>query len=245
MTHLNISHFAGSKRSSVQSQALLQYARTPYDANATKQEVEVPIVKKNAEGLTNEQQILRDVETLVVAGRQHELVDYFKGVDAKDIPIRVGEWELRINVRRQDNVPVSRTIIALPLTVRTRATFERGCMAVLKNAGYSDEDAKRYYKAAWKKKYVWLEVVVKATLEMIEALNTTAVLDSYLAAPDARKLAHCMQVPKSPYRISHTSFLAAVEMARLVILARGGKVRPFVERIDKGKTSKPSEGTVH
>lgn len=246
MTHLSINRFAGVKRNSVQNQALLQYARSPFEVPPKPaEEAKVPLVETTEEGLTLKEQMLRDIEHLVVTGRQRELTAYFEGVDGKDIPINVGEWEIRVNVRRQDNIPVSRTVIAIPLTMRTRMTFERGCMAVLKEAGFSEQDAKLYYKAAWKKKYVWLDQVVSATAEMLAALNTTPVLDSYLSAPDPRALAHRMQLPKNPYRIAHTSFLVAVEMSRQVILARGNKTRPYTERINKSKPITSPVSKVH
>lgn len=165
-----------------------------------------------------EQQGILDVEKMVLEGRQRDLAEYFD--NWVKIPNRLGEWNLRINVRTQDHVAVSRTIVALPLTVRTREIFEIGCLKTLENAGFSELDAKRYFKNAWKKKFVWVDGVISATLEMIEAFQNTSVLDSYEQSGDPRRLAATVTVPKNPYTISHTHFLVAVNMAKCVISVR-------------------------
>lgn len=167
---------------------------------------------------TKEQQGIIDVEKMVLEGRQRDLAEYFDNWSR--IPARLGEWDLRINIRKQDNVAVSRTIVALPLTVRAREIFEQGCLATLVAAGFNEDDAKRYYKAAWKKKFVWVDGVISATKEMIDAFQNTSVLDQYEQAGDPRRLASTVKVPNNPYQTSHAHFLVAVTMARLVIQAR-------------------------
>lgn len=158
------------------------------------------------------------IDQLVGDGRQKDLTMIFD--TWSPVPTRMGDWELRVNVRRQDNVAVSRTIVAIPHTVRARKIFERGCLTTLKNAGYTDQEAASYYKAAWKKKYVWIESVYLATHEMIHAFQNTSVLDSYEKAGDPRRLAQSAGVPKNPYLTSHDHFLVAVNMAKCIILAR-------------------------
>lgn len=167
-----------------------------------------------------------EIEQMVREGRQKDITAFFD--KWKEVPSRIGDWDIRVNVRRVDNVAVGRTVVALPLSVRARGIFEQGCLATLKKAGYSDEDAARYYKAAWKKKYVWVDTVISAVKEMIDAFQNELVLTSYEAAGDPRRLAANTGVPRNPYLVSHAHFLVAVEMAKCVIKARlaGDEVKP-------------------
>jgi hypothetical protein len=159
-----------------------------------------------------------EIEKMVREGRQNDITAFFD--KWRDIPSRIGDWNLKVNVRRVDNVVVGRTIVALPLTVRTRAIFEQGRLTVLKAAGYTSEEAARYYKAAWKKQYVWVDTVIAAVKEMIDAFQNERVLTSYELAGDPRRLAANTGVPRNPYLVSHAHFLVAVEMAKCIIKAR-------------------------
>jgi hypothetical protein len=165
-----------------------------------------------------EQAAAAEIELMVSEGRQKDITQFFD--KWKEVPKRVGDWDIRVNIRRIDNEPVSRTVVALPLTVRARTIFEKGCLATLKKAGYSDEDAARYYKAAWKKKYVWVDSVISAIKEMIDSFQNDLVLSSYEAAGDPRRLASNTGVPRNPYLVSHAHFLVAVEMAKCIINSR-------------------------
>lgn len=172
-------------------------------------------------GVTDEQDdkaLIAIVENYVEEGRQKDLTDYF--AKYKQVPSRVGDWELRVNVRHQDNVPVSRTVVAIPLSVPAREIFRKGCMATLQKAGFDEESAKLYYAAAWRKKYVWVDSVIAAVKEMIDELKNVSVLESFEQAGDPRRLASTVSVPKNPYLTSHAHFLVAVEMAKAIIAAR-------------------------
>ena len=169
-----------------------------------------------------------EIESMVADGRQKDLADYFD--KWPEIPARLGEWELRVNIRRQDNKDVGRTIVAIPLTVRARHVFEQGCLKVLERAGFSEGDAKRYYKAAWQKKYVWVDTVISAANEMVAAFHNTSVLEQYQQSSDPRRLAALAGVPKNPYQTGHFHFGVAVEMAKAVIQARqSGEAAQVVE----------------
>lgn len=162
-----------------------------------------------------------EIEQMIAEGRQGDLVKFFE--NWREVPTRLGDWELRVNIRRQDNAPVSRTIVALPLTVRARAVFKKGNLAVLAKAGFSEEDAGFYFKRAWKKKYVWVDSVIAAAKEMIDAFQNTSVLESYEAAGDPRRIASTVKVPANPYLCSHAHFLVAVDMAKCVIKDRNDR----------------------
>lgn len=167
---------------------------------------------------TTDQSVVATIDDLVIAGKQKEITVYFEKHD--QVPARVGDWQLLVNIRRQDGSPTGRTVIAVPLSIRTRNIFKIGCLETLKAAGYSDEDAARYFSAAWRKKYVWVDAVISAVKEMIDAFQQDSVLVSYEMAGDPRRLANTMMVPKNPYQTSHAHFLVAVEMARLIIRNR-------------------------
>lgn len=161
---------------------------------------------------------IESIEKMVAEGRQGDLARFFSQWD--NPPSRMGEWEIRVNVRSQDNTEVSRTVVALPLTVRARSVFEKGCIATLRAAGYTEAEAGWYYKAAWKKKYIWIDAVISATKDMIDAYQTTMPLDNYEKSGDPRRLAASVSVPKNPYLTSHAHFLVAVEMAKYIVKAR-------------------------
>lgn len=162
-----------------------------------------------------------EIERMIAEGRQVDLVEFFE--KWREVPKRIGEWDIRVNIRRLDNEPVSRTIVALPLTVRARGIFKKGCLVVLAKAGFSEEDAGFYFKRAWKKKYVWIDSVIAATKEMIDAFQNTSVLESYEAAGDPRRIASTVKVPANPYLCSHAQFLVAVDMAKCVIKDRNDR----------------------
>lgn len=224
MTYLNMAHRFGGKKNNTPQTPEGQARHRPHSATfsrgSTHTTAHRPAVRPHpvAPVTTADEAAVAEIERIVGEGRQKDLTDFFHGWSR--VPHRLGEWELRVNVRKQDDKEVGRTIVALPLTVRARGVFEQGCLATLANAGYSDDDAKRYYKAAWKKKYVWVDTVIAATKEMIDAYQTTAPLINYEEAGDPRRLASTVSVPKNPYTTSHAHFLVAVEMAKSIIVAR-------------------------
>lgn len=170
----------------------------------------------------NPDQLLLDrIEDLVLAGNQKDISVLFQ--NHREVPARLGEWELRVNIRLQDNVAVGRTIHAIPMTVRARTIFEEGSIVRLKSLGYTDVEARTYYKYAWRKKYVWTEAVLTCVKELIDSFQVENVLESYEVAGDPRRLAHSTGVPANPYTISHDHFLVAIEMARRIIRSRRGK----------------------
>lgn len=223
MTYLNMAHrFGGNKKNSPQSSEG-QRPRThtaSFSRGSNNHPAQRPAHRPAVAPLASpaDEAAVTEIERIVSEGRQKDLVQFFHGWSR--VPHRLGEWDLRVNIRKQDEKEVGRTIVAIPLSVRTRAIFEKGCLATLKAAGYSDEDAKRYYKAAWKKKYVWVDSVIIATKDMIDAYQTTAPLESYEEAGDPRRLASTVSVPKNPYLTSHAHFLVAVDMAICIIEAR-------------------------
>lgn len=162
---------------------------------------------------------VKEIDRIVSEGRQKDLVNFFEGWSR--VPNRLGEeWEIRVNERKRDDEVVGRMIVALPLTARARVVFEKGCIATLINAGFNEADALRYYKNAWKKKWVWVDSVIAATKEMIDAFQVTEPLKNYAEAGDPRRLAFEVSVPKNPYLTSHDHFLVAITMAKLIIEAR-------------------------
>lgn len=223
MTFLNMTHrFGGNKKNTPQTsegQRHRQHAST-FSRGSNNHSAHRPAVRPHVAPLASaaDEAAVAEIERIVGEGRQKDLVQFFHGWSR--VPHRLGEWELRVNIRKQDELEVGRTIVAIPLSVRTRAVFEKGCLATLLLAGYNEEDAKRYYKAAWKKKYVWVESVIAATKEMIDAYQKIEPLENYEAAGDPRNLARTVSVPKNPYQTSHAHFLVAVEMAKCIIIAR-------------------------
>lgn len=184
-----------------------------------------------------------EIDKMVQEGRQKDITAFFGSWT--QVPSRIGDWEIRVNVRRQDNVPVSRTVVALPLTVRARGIFQQGCLATLKNAGFTPKDADRYYKHAWKKKYVWVDSVISAVKEMIDAFQNVSVLDSYEIAGDPRRLAATVMVPRNPYLTSHAHFLVAVDMARCIVKVRQDGEDADLEATDDMPHGKPETNTSH
>lgn len=167
---------------------------------------------------TADQSAAAEIEKMVSEGRQKDITGFFS--TWSNIPNRLGDWEIRVNTRRQDNEPVSRTVVALPLTVRARSAFEKGCLKTLENAGFTEEDAMRYYRSAWKKKYVWVDSVISAVKEMVDAFQNVSVLENYELSGDPRRLASTVSVPKNPYLTSHAHFLVAVDMSKCIIKLR-------------------------
>jgi hypothetical protein len=209
MTFLSMSRFGGEKKTMPRIyETANQNRRVPVGAR----------VHDSSPQFTGEEGMIKKIDEFVEQGRQNDLTMYFTGWE--NVPQRVGDWSLRVNIRRQDGVPVARTIVAIPLSVRSRRIFEKGCLEVLRAAGFSDEDAKRYYKAAWKKKYCWVDSVISATKEMIDAFQVTNVLESFEESGDPRRLAAQVSVPKNPYLTSHAHFLVAVDLAICIIKAR-------------------------
>lgn len=182
-----------------------------------------------------EQMRIDQIEELVLAGRQKEICNLF--ADVKNPPARLGEWELRVNIRLLNSEPVGRTIHAIPLTVRTRMIFEEGSINRLKSLGYTDDEARCYYKYAWKKKYVWVEEVLTCVKEMIDSFHVENVLESYQAAGDPRRLANTTGVPANPYAISHSHFLVAIDMARRIIRQRRAKEEVAVPKTNASEQS--------
>lgn len=164
------------------------------------------------------QLLVEEVEKLVLDGNQNGIATFF--ADWPVPPTRVGDWELRVNVRRLDGVPTSRTIHALPLTLRAREIFEAGAVKRLTNLGYTPEEARTYLKLAFRKKYVWVESVLEAVKEMMNSFQGVTELNSYELAGDPRRLASTIGIPANPYKTTHSHFLVAIEMARLMIDAR-------------------------
>ncbi|BDD79483.1 hypothetical protein [Burkholderia phage FLC8] len=223
MTYLNMAHrFGGNKNKTPQSTEGQRHRphTSTFSRGGNNHAAHRPAHRVAPAPLASaaDEAAVAEIERIVSEGRQKDLVQFFHGWSR--VPHRLGEWDLRVNIRKQDEKEVGRTIVAIPLSVRTRAIFEQGCLATLANAGYSVEDAKRYYKAAWKKKYVWVDSVIAATKEMIDAYQTTAPLESYEEAGDPRRLASTVSVPKNPYQTSHAHFLVAVDMAICIIKAR-------------------------
>lgn len=181
----------------------------------------------NTDLTARQQDIINEVERLVASGHQKEITTFFNSWAS--IPSKMGEWQFRVNFRRVDNAIVGRTVVALPLSFRTRTIFEKGCKATLIEKGFTKEDADRYYKFAWKKQYVWVDTVVSAVSEMIAAFRTTDVPQSYLETGDPRRLADSVKVPKNPFLVSHTHFMVAAEMAILVIDARNRDERDNIK----------------
>lgn len=161
---------------------------------------------------------IESLEAMVGEGRQKDLATFFG--NWRNPPPRMGEWEIRVNVRSQDGDEISRTVVALPLTVRARGIFESGCIAVLRKNGYTEDEAAWYYKSAWKKKYVWVDTVITATKEMIDAYQTVVPLENFEVNGDPRRLASMLGIPKNPYLTSHAHFLVAVSMAKAIIKYR-------------------------
>jgi hypothetical protein len=223
MTYLNMTHrFGGNKNTKPQSPEGQRHRphTAAYSRGGNTQSAHRPAVRAHHVPLASaaDEAAVSEIERIVREGRQKDLVVFFHGWNR--VPHRLGEWELRVNIRKQDEKEVGRTIVAIPLSVRTRAVFEQGCLATLVNAGYTEDEAKRYYKAAWKKKYVWVDSVISATKEMIDAYQKTEPLENYELAGDPRRLASTVSVPKNPYLTSHAHFLVAVEMAKCIIVAR-------------------------
>ena len=189
-------------------------------------------------GLTARQQdIVQEIERLVETGQQKEITAFFDSWAVP--PNRIGDWQFRTNHRRVDSAIVGRTVIALPLTVRARAIFEKGCLTTLARHGFTPDDAARYYKYAWKRQYVWVETVLIAVSEMIAAFRTTDVPASYLETGDPRRLADAVRVPKNPFLVAHNHFIIAAEMAILVIDARNREALdpPLVDRRQASSTN--------
>lgn len=218
MTYQSIDRFTSGKVIPPNNQAILQHARRSFSDASIGQHTGVPKVKTESSALTVEETVIAQIEALVVSGRQKDITDFFSAW--VDVPPRLGEWQLRVNYRRQDNKVVGRSIIATPLTVRSRNIFEKGNLANLISTGYSPSDAAFYYKAAWKKAYVWIDTVKEAVLEMILAFQTTTTLEAYRDAGDPRTLARRCAVPKNPFKTSHVHFLVAIEMAIGIINMR-------------------------
>lgn len=223
MTHQAMDRFTNAKHIPSSKQAILQHARRSLSNPPKFQPRGVANVKHNEVSATLEENMIAQIEALVVSGRQKDITDFFSGWN--DVPVRVGEWKLSVNHRRQDNVIVSRTIVATPLTVRSRNIFERGSLANLVSMGFSPEDASFYYRAAYRKSYVWIDVVKEAVLEMINSFQTITTLESFQRAGDPRALAKRVAVPKNPYCIGHMQFLVAIEMAICVINSRNAAAK--------------------
>lgn len=218
MPYQQIDRFTSGKLVPPNSQAILQHARRSFSDDPIGQHMGAMKVKTATQAPSVEDTMIAQIESLVGSGRQKDITDFFGTWST--IPPRLGEWQLRVNYRRQDNKVIGRSIIATPLTVRSREIFEKGNMANLISMGYSPADAALYYKAAWKKSYVWIETVKEAVLEMIQAFQTTTTLEAYRDSGDPRALARRAAVPKNPFRTSHTHFLVAIEMAIGIINMR-------------------------
>lgn len=155
------------------------------------------------------------IDTLVRTGRQHELIDFF--ANHSHVPMRIADWSINVHCKLMNNQPIERKIVATPLSVRTRKLFKEGALVILKQHGYSDELAHRYYAKAWKKKYVWIPEVIDAVLEMVNAFANTTVLSSYEVAGDPRRTASMAGIPANPYLTTHSQFLVAVDMAKCIL----------------------------
>lgn len=173
---------------------------------------------RRQEDQTAGQLLVDQIEKLVLDGNQKGLVTFFE--DWPMPPARVGDWELRVNERLLDGVTAGRTIHAIPLSVRARAIFEEGNIKRLMDLGFKEDEAHLYYKHAFKKKYVWVDSVLTAVKEMINGFQNEKVLQSYEISGDPRRLAMTTGIPANPYATTHSHFLVAVEMARLMIQSR-------------------------
>lgn len=223
MTYLNMRRSGGNKKKNRQEVAGMvhQSHHQPYNRGGNNDRRVTPAASK--EPLSSaDQVIVNEIDRLNIEGHRNDITQFF--ANWTEVPEVVGDWKLRVNVRMQDDVPVSRTVVALPLTPRTQKIFEKGCLAILINAGYSEDDAMRYYRVAWQKKYVWLDSVIAATKEMIDAFQTTAPLEKYELSRDPRLLAATVSVPKNPHLTMHTHFRAAIDMAKCIIASRQGVV---------------------
>lgn len=223
MTYLNMTHrFGGNKKNTPQSPDGQPHRphSSAYSRGGNNQAHRQPMRTQHVPLASSaDEAAVKEIDRIVGEGRQKDLVNFFEGWSR--VPRRLGEeWEIRVNERKRDDVVVGRTIVALPLTARARSVFEKGCLATLIAAGYSEDDARRYYKAAWKKKYVWVDSVIAATKEMIDAFQKTDPLENYAESGDPRRLAFEVSVPKNPYLTSHDHFLVAITMAKLIIEAR-------------------------
>lgn len=158
------------------------------------------------------------IDAMVGEGRQAHLTPYFES--HLEVPVRVGDWEIHVNVRLLEGQPVARKIFATPLSVRSRRIFKNGAIRTLREVGFSESDAEVYYLRAWKKKFVWIPEVLQAAFEMCSSFSTATVLDSYALAGDPRRTARMTGVPENPYLTTHQQFLVAVTMARMVIQGR-------------------------
>lgn len=223
MTYLNMTHrFGGNKKNTPQSHEGQRHRphTATYSRGGNNHTAHRPPMRPHPMPSVSpaDEAAVAEIERIVAEGRQKDLVQFFHGWSR--VPHRLGEWELRVNIRKQDEKEVGRTIVAIPLSVRTREIFEQGCLTTLAAAGFNEEDAKRYYKSAWKMKYVWVDSVIAAVKEMIDAYQKTEPLENYEQAGDPRRLASTVSVPKNPYLTSHAHFLVAVEMAKRIIVAR-------------------------
>lgn len=204
-------HPAGKQTSPLIGARTMNPIRSPYTRRQSARVDPKPVLMEDGT-------MASDIDTMVLEGRQRDLAKYFEGYDK--VPERVLDWEIRTNVRKLDGVATGRSITAIPLTVRARNIFKAGCLATLRNAGYTEDEAQRYYQYAWRRKYVWVDAVIASVKEMIDAFQNDSVLLSYDQAGDPRRLAHSIMVPKNPYLTSHAHFLVAVGMARSIVRSR-------------------------
>jgi len=160
---------------------------------------------------TNTIDLRNKIDDFVANGQQENIVNLFVGCNT--IPFFIGDWNLKTNIKEIDKHVINKVVIALPKSTRASQLFEKGCKVKLKQRGFSDQEIDIYYKLAWKKKYVWLDSVIKCIADILKKKMSSEVIGNIMEQEDSRHFCMNLGIPDNPYICTESQFETVLRMA--------------------------------
>jgi hypothetical protein len=122
------------------------------------------------------------IDATVAAG---EVIAVLKKEDlASNIPGQIGDWTIRVVTSSNTEL---RTVVAVPSNGRTRTLYNAGRILWLRNMGFSEERANRYFHASAQVAHRWEDDVARFVLDNWDMSDDT--YDAIRAATSPRQRA--------------------------------------------------------
>lgn len=146
-------------------------------------------------------------------GRQHDLIQIFPDAGTNAPPERVGEWGLIvIHGYHPETREPQVSVVAKPLSVRTRAYYEEGCVKFLMGKGFTEADAKDYYAVSRRVPNAWVDQVIELVHSVVAMKIDEDVLLAISKSSDPRAMARKIGVMPTVYNTTFKRFHAAMEL---------------------------------